>query len=61
MLQKSKILKSRNEWREKATIRAIENKEHRKTHNRHKKTILQLRQEIKELKQTISLKKNSIK
>jgi hypothetical protein len=59
MLQNSKILKSRNEWREKAINRALENREHRKTNNRHKQTISQLKKEIIELKQIVKLKKNS--
>ena len=59
MLQNSKILKSRNEWKEKAINRALENREHRKTNNRHKQTISQLKKEIIELKQKVKLKKNS--
>ena len=59
MLQNSKVLKSRNEWREKSIKRAAENREHRKTNNRHKQTIFQLKKEIIELKQIIELKKNS--
>jgi len=59
MLQNSKILKSRNEWREKAINRAAENREHKKTNNRHKQKISQLKKEIIELKQRISNKKKS--
>ena len=49
MLQNSKIIKSRNEWKEKATLRAIENQNYRKTIGRHKETILQLKKEITKL------------
>ena len=36
MLQNSKIIKSRNEWKEKATLRATENQNYRKTIGRNK-------------------------
>ena len=58
MLQNSKIIKSRNEWKEKATSRAIKNQNYRKTIARHKETILQLKKEIAKLHK---LKKNSNK
>ena len=49
MLQNSKIIKSRNEWKEKATLRATENQNYRKTIGRNKETILQLKKEIAKL------------
>jgi hypothetical protein len=58
MLQNSKIIKSRNEWKEKATLRATENQNYRKTIGRNKETILQLKKEIAKLN---NLKKNSNK
>ena len=48
-LEGTKIIKSRNEWKEKATLRAIENQNYRKTIGRHKETILQLKKEITKL------------
>ena len=42
MLQKSKILQSRNDWRDKAVTRAIENKELRKTKRRLQEKIAEL-------------------
>ena len=49
MLQQSKILRSRDEWRAKAIERADENREHRKTEGRHQETIAELKRKIKEL------------
>lgn len=49
MLQFSKILKSRQYWKEKAIQRGNENRELRKTKNRHKDTISQLKAELKQL------------
>ena len=61
MLQNSKIIKSRNEWRKKATSRAIENQNYRKTIARHKKTISQLKKELKQSnKELNSLKKTLV-
>ena len=57
MFQMSKIIKSKNEWKSKATLRATENQNYRKTIGRHQKMILALKQEIKELK---DLKKKTL-
>ena len=57
MLQQSKILRSRDEWREKAIERADEIREYRKSENRHQKTIGELKQSIKNLQQELEDKK----
>ena len=57
VLQYSKILKSRDEWRNKATKRAEENREYKKTKNRHLKTISDLKAENLSMKQSIEDKK----
>jgi hypothetical protein len=53
MLQPSKLLKSRNEWREKAIKRADEQREQRKVSKRHRETIAELKVKIEELKQEL--------
>jgi len=53
MLQMSKIVQSRDEWRNKANKRAEENREHRRTHKRHRETIAELKLKVKELQQKI--------
>jgi hypothetical protein len=58
MLQHSKIVKSRDEWREKAVERADINRAHRKTKKHDVKTIAALRAEIKRLESNIGDKKN---
>lgn len=50
MLQPSKLLKSRNEWREKAIKRADEQREQRKVSKRHRETIAELKLTIEDLK-----------
>ena len=57
MLQQSKILRSRDEWREKAIERADEIREYRKSENRHQKTIGELKQTVKNLQQEVEDKK----
>ena len=57
MLQPSKILRSRDEWREKAIERADEIREYRKSENRHQKTIGELKQSVKNLQQELEDKK----
>jgi hypothetical protein len=49
MPQFSKILKSQRYWKEKAIQRGNENRELRKTKNRHKNKISQLKAELKQL------------
>ena len=59
MLQTSKLIKSRNEWRQKANEKAYEARELRKTKKRHKITIEEQKQQIKILKQTIANSKKN--
>ena len=51
MLQLSKIIQSRDEWKSKATQRANENREHRKTEKRHQEKIAELKEQITILEQ----------
>ena len=57
MLQPSKILRSRDEWREKAIERADEIREYRKSENRHQKTIGELKHTVNDLQQELEDKK----
>jgi len=57
MLQHSKIIRSRDEWKLKAVQRAEEIREHRKTQRRHRQKIAQLQSEIRALEQTAEVKK----
>lgn len=50
MPQLSKIIRSRDDWREKAVQRADEIREHRKTHKRHQEQIAEIKQQLNELK-----------
>jgi uncharacterized coiled-coil DUF342 family protein len=49
MLQMSKLVQSRNAWRNKANKRADEIREYRKTNNRHRDAIASLKLQVKEL------------
>lgn len=60
MLQMSKLIQSRNEWRNKANKGAEENREHRRTHKRHRETIAELKLKVKELEQKIDEDKKSL-
>jgi hypothetical protein len=60
MPQHSKILLSRNEWREKAIKRANENREQRKAEKRHQEAIKELKQRIEDLQQERQDKKKRI-
>jgi len=53
MLQMSKLVQSRNAWRNKANKRADEIREHRKSNKRHQETIAELKLQVKELEQDI--------
>jgi hypothetical protein len=53
MLQQSKILQSREEWKNKAVQRADEAREFRKTQKRHLKKIANLKLQNHQLKQAI--------
>jgi hypothetical protein len=59
MLQHSKLIHSRDEWRSKAIMRGNENREYRKVSLRHRETIAQLKAHNRTLQQTIAAKKNS--
>ena len=58
MPQLSKLLKSRDEWRNKAIERATENRELRKTQKRHQEKIAELKCEKRHLESTIEEKKH---
>ena len=60
MLQMSKILCSRNEWKDKAIQRASELREQRKTQRRHLSKIVELKAQIKELKMPVVEKKTKL-
>lgn len=51
MLQPSKIIRSRDGWREKAIQRAYELREFRKTHKRQREKIAELKAEISTIEQ----------
>lgn len=57
MLQRSKIIRSRDKWKLKAVRRAEEIREHRKTQRRYRQKIAQLQAEIGALEQTAEAKK----
>lgn len=59
MLQLSKILHGRDEWKKKALERGNEIREFRKTQKRHLEKIAQLKLHNRELQKTIEVKKNS--
>jgi hypothetical protein len=61
MLQRSKLINSRDDWRNKAIQRANELREHRKADKRLRTQIIRLKHELKELQQAADTnKKNSI-
>lgn len=51
MLQRSKLINSRDDWRNKAIQRANELREHRKADKRLRTQIIRLKHELKELQQ----------
>ena len=57
MLQRSKIIRSREKWKRKAVQRAAEIREHRKTQRRYRQKIAQLQVQIRTLEQTAEVKK----
>jgi prefoldin subunit 5 len=57
VLQRSKILLSRDEWREKAINRADEIRDYRKSEKRHQEAMKELKQTIKSLAQELEDKK----
>ena len=60
MLQQSKLLRSRDEWKTKAVHRSTENREYRKADKRHREQLIALKKENEELRLSVDdLKKNS--
>ena len=59
MLQLSKILHGRDEWKKKAIERGDELRELRKNQKRHLEKIAQFKLHNREMKKTIAVKKNS--
>ena len=59
MLQMSKLLRSREEWKNKAVRRAEENREFRKSKKRHQERIGKLKTQLAELEQVIQAKKTT--
>jgi uncharacterized protein YlxW (UPF0749 family) len=57
MLQRSKIIRSRDGWKLKAVRRAEEIREHRKTQQRYRQKIAQLQAQIRDLEQMAEVKK----
>jgi hypothetical protein len=53
MLQLSKVLRGREEWKEKALRRAHELREHRKTQSRYQRRISELKMRIKQLEAVV--------
>ena len=58
MLQKSKVIQSRNDWREKAVRRANEVRELRVIKKRHQQRIAELKVQVSAMKQA-NIKKNT--
>jgi len=58
MLQISKVLKSRDEWKNKAVERATEIREFRKTEKRHLKKMAELKRQLCESEWVIEEKKH---
>ena len=60
MPQVSKLLRSRDEWRTKAVLRATENREYRKAYKRNKEQLIALKKQNEELRLIVDdLKKTS--
>ena len=59
MLQMSKLLRSREEWKNKAVRRAEENREFRKSKKRYQERIGVLKAQLAALEQVIQDKKNN--
>jgi len=60
MVQRSKMIRSRNEWKRKAVQRAEELREHRKALRRYQQKIAQLRAEVSALEQSAEAKKTNV-
>lgn len=59
MLQHSKIVRSRDDWKRKAVERAENVREHKKTEKRHRQQIAQMKAQISTLEQAIREKKRT--
>jgi hypothetical protein len=59
MVQRSKLLRSRDEWKSKAIKRAYEMREHRKTQKRYQEKIAELKAQLQVMEQTKADKKNA--
>lgn len=59
MLQRSKVRRSRDEWKRKAVQRADEIRERKKTEKRYQEKIAQLKAQISALEQAAEDKKNT--
>ena len=58
MLQYSKVIKSRDKWKDKAKMRGDENRKYRKAKKRDLETIATLKAKIVQLEKTAEAKKN---
>lgn len=58
MPQLSKLIRSRKNWKSKASQRANENREYRKQAKRHRRKIAELKMQINDIKCTNKDKKN---
>lgn len=59
MVQRSKLLRSRDEWKSKAIKRGYEVREHRKTQKRYQEKIAELKIQLQVMEQTKEDKKNT--
>ena len=59
MVQRSKLVQSRDEWKAKAIKRAYEVRENRKTQKRYQEKIAELKAQLQIKKQTLVDKKNA--
>ena len=57
MLQKSKLIRSRDEWKNKAVQRSYEIREHRKSRKRYLEQIAELKTHVREISQAEEDKK----
>ncbi len=60
MPQLSKLMHSRDDWKNKAVRRANEIREHKKTHKRNQKKIAEIKQQLDALKQAAEDNKKNI-
>ena len=57
MLQRSKLIRSRDEWKDKAVQRSYEIREHRKSRKRYLEQIAELKAQVREISQANEDKK----